>query len=102
MKNNDDEKNVKENTVSAQREQSKCLICKHYIEGYICKAFDEIPPKIYHGGKHYKKHPLQKREFTFEIVDKFKELYEEFYDEDGNRRPEAGEPAFKYKPPVYF
>jgi hypothetical protein len=85
-------------------EPSECLVCKHFIEdNFTCKAFpDKIPDEVYHGGKHYKKHPLQKGEFIFEITNELKEMYDMFYDENHNRRPEAGSLAFEYKPPIYF
>jgi len=51
---------------------------------------------------HYKKHPLQKGELTFEVNDEFKEMNYKFYDENYNRRPETGELAYESETPIYF
>jgi hypothetical protein len=73
-------------------EPSECLVCKHIEQdiygGLSCEAFpDGIPYEIY-SNTHYKKHPLQKGEFIFEITIELKKMYDMFYDENHNRRPE--------------
>lgn len=38
-----------------------CSFCKHYIKGYSCRAFDDIPERIWIGqNRHNKPYPGDK------------------------------------------
>jgi uncharacterized phage-associated protein len=70
---------------------SICLVCKHYISDVKCKAYpNKIPDEIYSDASP-RKHCSQNDDFTFEIVDKYKEYYDKFYDKDGNRKVTSDE-----------
>jgi len=45
----------------------RCDICKHHIEGKICKAFPSGIPKELHNKLHTEKLPTQKNDIVFEM-----------------------------------